>query len=142
MGSIGIDDAYAIRRDVFIEEQHVPEAEEIDNTDFDAIHLVVYDAGKPIATGRMRITEEGLTIGRVAVLKPYRRQGFGDLVMRMLIHKAYEADYADQFLHAQLSARPFYETLDFMSYGPEFDEAGITHVKMKHHGDISLSRCE
>jgi predicted GNAT family N-acyltransferase len=139
MGAGDLSDAHLIRREVFINEQRVPESIELDDTDGDAVHLVLYDNGTPAATGRMRVTDEGLVIGRVAVLKAYRGQGFGDLVMRMLIRRAVEAGFGAQTVHAQITARGFYEKLGFEAYGEEFIEAGIAHISMRHDGDVGCT---
>jgi predicted GNAT family N-acyltransferase len=135
-------DAHQIRRSVFIEEQNVPDAIEMDGLDEDAVHLVVYEDKKPVATGRMLINDghgggdNELTIGRVAVLKEKRGRGYGGLVMRMLIRKAFEKGFTMQYIHAQVSVRGFYETLGFQAYGGAYEEAGIPHLPMRRKGDI------
>ena len=53
MGAKGLEDAYAIRREVFINEQKVSPEEEFDNLDDRAFHLIIYDDGVPAATGRL-----------------------------------------------------------------------------------------
>ena len=72
----------AVRRTVFIEEQHVPEALELDESDSICHHVLVTDAdNKPVGTGR--ISPDG-RIGRMAVLKEYRRQGVGSALLAAL----------------------------------------------------------
>lgn len=134
-GNDDLTDVHMIRRKVFIEEQHVSESDEMDGTDDQAIHLAVYENGKAVATGRLMSND--FVIGRVAVLKKHRGSRYGDLVMRMLIRKAYDMGGKEQVVHAQLSAYGFYEKLGFVAFGEEYEEAGIPHINMKHIGDVS-----
>ncbi|MFZ0474996.1 MAG: GNAT family N-acetyltransferase, partial [Halobacillus sp.] len=48
------DDAFHVRRVVFVDEQNVPEDLEIDEYDETAVHLVGYEHGEPIAAARLR----------------------------------------------------------------------------------------
>ena len=136
-GAADLGDASAIRRVVFIDEQNVSEEEEWDGTDAGAIHLVVYDNAVPVATGRILIEGEDFHLGRIAVLKEYRKQGLGDFLMRLLIRRAFELGGTRQVIHAQLQAKGFYEKLGFAAYGDEFIEANIPHTMMAREGDIT-----
>lgn len=135
-GTEALDDAYAIRREVFMQEQNVSEEDEMDGTDSGAVHLVVYDGGIAVATGRLLKDNEKYVLGRVAVRKEHRGEGYGDLVMRMLVRKAFMMGASEQYIHAQISARGFYEKLGFVAYGEEYMEAGIPHIHMVHTGDV------
>ena len=135
-GDANIKDVRAIRRAVFIEEQGISEADEMDGTDSEAIHLLVRDDKIPVATGRILITGGIYTLGRIAVLKNHRGQGLGDFVVRLLIRRAYELGGAVQHLHSQTHARGFYEKLGFIITTGEYMEAGVPHVGMAHYGDI------
>jgi len=135
-GAADLGDASAVRRVVFIDEQNVSEEEEWDGTDAAAIHLVAYEGGKPVATGRILIDGDEFLLGRIAVLKEYRKQGFGDFIMRLLIRRAFELGGTRQVIHAQLQAKGFYEKLGFVPFGEEFMEANIPHTMMAREGDI------
>jgi len=127
---------HMIRRAVFIGEQGVSEAEEMDGTDMEAIHLLVRDNGAPVATGRIIVIDEKFYIGRVAVLKEHRGKKYGDFTMRLLIRKAYDMGGTEQHLHAQTQARGFYEKLGFTAISDEYMEANIPHVDMVRYGDV------
>lgn len=130
-----ISDAYRIRRTVFMEEQNVSEADEFDRDgDRKSQHVVIYENGSPVATGRLLIGED-CVIGRVAVLKAHRGKHFGKLVMKEAIHKANEMGFEKQIIHAQLHAKGFYEGIGFISYGDVYAEAGIEHISMYHMGN-------
>ena len=69
----------AVRRTVFVVEQGVPEEEEQDEHDVVAIHFLATDA-KGTALGTARLLPTG-RIGRVAVLREWRRHGVGRTLM-------------------------------------------------------------
>lgn len=133
-GNENLTDAHAIRRVVFIEEQHIDEADELDGTDAACLHLVVYDEGVPAATGRVMVGREAFVIGRIAVLPAYRGRKLGALTVRLLIHACTQMGGDQQIVHAQISARGFYEKLGFTAIGDVYEDAGIPHITMTHNG--------
>jgi len=121
------DLAYPIRLTVFVHEQGVPEALEIDTDDALAWHAVILDHGKAIATGRLLKNGK---IGRLAVLKEYRGLGLGSELLKTLVSYGRQEGITQFFLHAQTSAVGFYERHSFKATGLPFEEAGIDHIKM------------
>lgn len=73
-------DAKDIRIEVFVKEQGFKN--EFDEIDTISHHIVVFDEGKPIGTCRFFKENDHYTIGRVAVLKEYRNQHIGNLLIR------------------------------------------------------------
>ena len=67
----------ALRRIVFIDEQGVSEADEVDNLDGQAIHLLATQDGQPLGSARLLILGDTGKIGRVCVLKEARGTGLG-----------------------------------------------------------------
>jgi predicted GNAT family N-acyltransferase len=119
----------AIRRTVFIEEQEVPEAEEWDGLDESAYHvLAVAGDDVPVGTGRLLLTGR---IGRMAVLKPWRRRGVGGAILQLLLDLARKEGLETVELHAQTHALRFYAAHGFTAYGKTFEEAGILHRAMR-----------
>lgn len=125
-------DAISVRMKVFVEEQHVPKDHELDEWDEKAIHAVAYnDNNQPVATGRLVMDDQyNFHIGRVAVLKEYRRQKYGDFIVRLLADQAFQCAAREIEIHAQTEAIPFYETLGFQVVGLPFVEENIEHVSM------------
>lgn len=118
----------AVRRRVFVEEQHVPEALEWDGEDATSGHvLAISSEGHPIGTGRL--LGDG-HIGRMAVLSEWRRHGVGSALMRSLLRLAAENGHKVVRLNAQTHAVGFYRKHGFEVEGGEFMEAGIPHVAM------------
>ena len=122
-----IEDICAIRYEVFVDEQNVPEELEIDGLDGEAKHVLAFVDGVPIGTGR--ILDDG-HIGRVAVLKDYRGFGIGKLIMKELIKWAQDITLKKVWLSSQWHAHSFYLDLGFVCVGDIYKEAGIDHIKM------------
>ncbi|MGD9409716.1 GNAT family N-acetyltransferase [Thiohalocapsa sp.] len=119
----------AIRRQVFVREQGVPETLEWDGLDADAVHLLAEDGdGRPIGTARLLPSGQ---IGRMAVLAEHRRRGVGRALLLELLRIARADGNERLFLNAQLAALPFYSTLGFEPDGEVFEEAGIAHQRMR-----------
>ena len=122
--------AYDIRMRVFVQEQGVPAEIELDRDDKRAIHFLVLASGKPAGTARLVKNRGGVKIGRMAVLKPFRRKGVGTTLLRQAIATAKKLHAKKIYLHAQITVTGFYEKQNFRCVGPIFDEAGIRHRKM------------
>ena len=94
--------AAPLRFAIFVGEQNVPPGIELDALDEKSLHAVAYDAeGKPIGTGRL--LPEG-RIGRMAVVKEWRRRGVGADLLEALIGEARRRGFAEVTLSAQLQA--------------------------------------
>ncbi len=126
-----------LRHDVFVKEQHVSEKEEWDNNDETAIHFLCLDnpsfgnIEEPIATARLLPSGQ---IGRMAVAKNYRNSGLGKKILNTVLSCDEAKKHKTLFLHAQLSAIPFYEKLGFtIKNDIEFEDAGIMHKTMEFH---------
>lgn len=130
--------ASAIRRQVFIVEQAVPEELELDGLDDEAWHVLIQTEDQSIATARLLFEMDDLNpqkkigrIGRMAVLVPFRRRGYGQELLSALIAKGHELGVREFYLHAQLSAQSLYAKFGFIAEGEVYDEAGIAHQTMR-----------
>jgi predicted GNAT family N-acyltransferase len=122
---------HLLRRVVFIEEQGVSEAEELDDLDGTSIHILATENDIPIGTARMQIKGAVAKIGRVCVLKAHRGTGLGAELIRAAIEEArQQPGVTTAKLGAQIQALGFYEKLGFIAQGPIFDDAGIDHREM------------
>ena len=126
------EDAFAVRREVFIEEQGVPEDIEMDGKDDKAIHFVASDAGEPIGAARLREVDSGVgKVERVAVVDDRRGEGIGREIMDELECVAVERGLDRLVMHAQTHVEGFYSRLDYETTSDVFQEAGIDHVEME-----------
>ncbi|KIN65899.1 Acetyltransferase, GNAT family protein [Sulfitobacter noctilucae] len=118
-----------LRRVVFIEEQGVSEADELDDLDDQALHLLAKDKQVPVGTARIVILDGTAKIGRVCVLPSHRGTGLGAALICAALDvsrgKAVRAK-----LGAQTHALGFYQALGFTAVGPVYDDAGIDHRDM------------
>lgn len=128
------EQAKAIRRRVFIEEQDCPPEEEWDGFDAVSRHVLGLVDDTPVATARWRTVpyEEALVakLERFAVLPAHRGQGYGRQLVRYLLRDAHRAGFDTFLLHAQAHLEDFYASFGFERVGAPFSEAGIPHVKM------------
>lgn len=136
--------AYALRHEVFVLGQGVPIDLERDELDDGAQHVIAIDDERVVGTGRLvdgRIgadlrLEAGSpgtvgTIGRMAVSAEGRGAGVGRALLVALVDRAQTLGLPAVELHAQVSAREFYERAGFVSFGDVYLEAGIEHVGMR-----------
>ena len=123
-----------VRRQVFIDEQGVPEELEIDDLDPACLHVkaVIAEAGI-IGTARLL---PSAYIGRMCVLKAFRGKGAGGLMLSFLIDTARQNNYDYLKLNAQIGAMSFYQRYGFEADSEIFMEAGIKH----RHMTLSLAK--
>ena len=101
---------------------------ELDDKDAQCVHAIAYDeAGKAIGTGRL--LPDG-HIGRMAVVKDWRRRGVGAAILEALIEEARKRGHKEVVLSAQLQAAEFYRSHGFEAQGKVYKEAGILHQAM------------
>ncbi len=118
-----------IRSEVFIQEQFVPETLEWDGLDEMATHLLALSASRT-AVATLRLLDDG-HIGRVAVLKPFRRLGIATAMMQLALKITQQRKIDKVILDAQLPVIPFYQKLGFQTTGSVFMDAGIPHIRMR-----------
>jgi len=120
-----------IRRQVFIEEQGVDEAIEIDAHEKEAIYFLARIEGVPVATGRFRVKGPHVKFERVATLPSYRGQGIATRLMEAM-QKVVTNKYPEltPLMHSQKEVIPFYEKLGWEVAGEPFVEAEIEHQMM------------
>ncbi|MBO4253631.1 GNAT family N-acetyltransferase [Streptomyces griseorubiginosus] len=137
-----LEACFAVRKEVFVGEQGVPEDIEYDAYDPVAVHvLAVRDDGVPLGTGRLLHGEAAAakvdgdlsvgSLGRLAVTREARGLGVGVALVRAIEDAARARGLTAVDLHAQTHALGFYERLGYEAYGPEYPEAGIPHRAMR-----------
>ncbi|MFI8516495.1 GNAT family N-acetyltransferase [Streptomyces sp. NPDC085481] len=143
--AVGQDDreaCFAVRHEVFVQEQGVPREIEYDTYDETAVHvLAIRGDGVPLGTGRLLHGADAAgktggdasvgSLGRLAVAQAARGLGVGAALVRAIEDAARARGLAAVDLHAQTHALGFYERLGYEAYGPEFPDAGIPHRAMR-----------
>ena len=126
------EDAFSVRRIVFVEEQGVPLSLELDELDETADHFVVYTENTPIGAGRIREIDSGFgKVERVCILPEFRGKHLGKLIMQALEDHAAYKGFEKIVLNAQSYAIPFYEKIGYVITSPEFMDADIPHRTME-----------
>ena len=121
-------EAGAIRREVFVLEQGIPESLEWDAADADCLHCVAYEGERAVGTGRLLPDAH---IGRMAVLPHARRLGVGGMILQALVDAARARGEREVMLSAQRYVQAFYERHGFIAEGEPYMDAGIEHVAMR-----------
>lgn len=125
------EQALALRHRVFVEEQGVPEADELDGRDADGLHLVAVDDTRVVGTCRLVFVGVTVQFSRLAVAGPYRRHGIGSRLLEAADAETRAGGARRLVLHAQTYARELYDSHGYTPRGPTFVEAGIEHVAME-----------
>ena len=127
-----LESAIGVRFRVFVAEQSVPPEEELDQADATATHAIALYQGQVVGTGRL-VRQGGRTaqIGRMAVDKPWRRQGIGGQILQYLEEEARSQGMCHCVLHAQEYVKGFYAARGYQEYGDPFLEVNIPHIKMR-----------
>ena len=126
--------ARAIRFRVFVEEQHCPPDEEMDEYDAQSRHFIGFAEDAPVATARWRRVLYGnrpaAKLERFAVVPEERGKGYGRRLVEHVLADVQSAGFDTQVLHAQAHLQAFYESFGFAAAGEPFVEAGIPHIRM------------
>ena len=126
-----LKEALAIRMRVFVEEQGVAPALEIDDDAAVAWHVLARLDGAPVGTARLVMLDQlRAKIGRVAVLPEHRGKGIASQLVKLLMEYARREGRTQAILDSQLPVMPLYEKLGFTAVGEVFLDADILHRRM------------
>lgn len=126
-----VDQALALREQVFCVEQGVPLAADQDGLDDRAIQVVAVEAGRVIGTCRVLVEGDVGRLGRMAVESAARGRGLGAAILAAAEQSAREAGAREMRLHAQRYIEDMYEAAGYAPYGEPFVDEGIPHVAME-----------
>ena len=104
---------------------------DLDDIDYDSIHLFMQDGREVIAYARLfpEATPGVWHVGRVLTTR--RNEGLGRKLMQSVMETAWKQGAVKLCMEAQVQAKGFYEKLGFTVTSEEFEEAGIPHVRME-----------
>lgn len=134
-----LDELYEIARvryEVFVCDQKITCENDFDYKDKECYHLIVSYKGNVV--GYSRILQRGLSyeepsIGRVLVLKEYRKNNIGKLMMEkavdFIVNELKEEEIT---ISAQHYVKSLYENVGFKVVSEPYIEAEIEHIKMKY----------
>lgn len=135
-----IKQLFSVRHTVFVCEQQIWSEPDRDGRDPDCLHVLAIMNGTVVGTCRlMPIQQDGrqrIKVGRLAVLKPYRKRGVGRAIMSK-VNAALEERAMAGVMHAQAYLEAWYASLGWVREGEPFLEAGIEHIKMRYTPPIA-----
>ncbi len=122
-----------IRFEVFVIEQKVALEEEIEQDENDYNAFVLYKDQKAIGTIRYQhVNKNTIKIGRFAILKAYRGQGYGTKLINYIENSvSVKVKPLHIKLGAQRQAEAYYRHIGYEPYGEAYVEANIAHIQMK-----------
>jgi len=121
-----------LRWAVFVQEQGVPEEEEIDGEDDMCSHVLAQVGDRPVGAARFKFVNGYVKIQRVCVPKSERGKNIGADIIRFIVRHVQQASEATSVrLGAQVHALDFYRKLGFQEFGGEYMDAGIPHMDMQ-----------
>jgi predicted GNAT family N-acyltransferase len=131
-GGVELQEAFEVRRQVFVREQSISEDLVFDGHDREALHMVVKDGERVIGSARVQfLTDNQAKLERMAILERYRRKGIGKELLLFLDTVWKDKQVQQVIIHAQLEVVSFYKLCGFDELGLPFQEAGIKHIKMR-----------
>ena len=125
------EQAMELRREVFVVEQQVAEAEEFDGREEECVHVVAVDGGRVIGCCRLLPDGEKVKLGRMVVASGRRREGIAAALLAESDLQAAELGASLITLSAQTYVTSLYEQAGYEITSGTFQEAGIEHVRME-----------
>lgn len=135
----GWEQVRAIRHEVYVVEQSIPDALEWDDFDRSSEHRLLLEAELPVACARWRWTDVGVAkLERFAVRVSARGRGVGRRLVQEVVEETILLGARRLELSAQAHLATFYGSFGFDVCGEGYDEAGIPHLPMRRE----LPRCD
>jgi predicted GNAT family N-acyltransferase len=126
-----VEQALALREQVFCVEQGVEREADRDGLDDEAIQLVAVHSGRVVGTCRVLVDGDVGRLGRMAVEAASRGRGVGAAILAAAERSARDAGARLMRLHAQRHVEDMYAAAGYTAYGEPFVEEGIPHVSME-----------
>lgn len=135
-GLNNLDNFLEIRKRVFCEELNMDEKYATDFYDEFAFNLVLYDDDKPAGTGRLLFKDGKYFMDKLCVLKEYRGNSNGDLIIRMLVRKAVTIGAEKTYAEIDKKYKSLFEKVGFEEVSNEGN-----NVLMMKTGDVGGHCC-
>lgn len=135
------EEAFALRKKVFIEEMHLDESTVSDMWDKMAQHVLIYDGTALLAAGRILFDGRIATLGRLAVLPERRGAGVGEMLARILIFRGFDAGAKAVQADTPESAAGFFKLLGFRAVSAPRLLEGTPQVRMEAH-EPPIPKCQ
>lgn len=126
-----------IRKKVFCEELNMEEKSISDFYDEFAFNAVLFDDDRPAGTGRLIFKEGKYFIDKLCVIKEFRGNSYGDLIIRMLVRKAVTIGAEKTYANIDRKYKKLFEEIGFEETNAESN----INVLMVKIGDVGGHCC-
>lgn len=133
-GNKNIESCYSVRKAVFVDEQGFDGENEFDDIDSISHHLEMCKNGVIIGTARVfkeHADDIAYHCGRICILKDYRNDGLGLVLMEHVKSKIQELGGASIELSAQVRVKEFYKKAGYIEFGHQYLDEGCPHIMMQ-----------
>lgn len=130
-GRENINDALILRKNVFCNELNTDENLITDMYDDFAFSLVVYEDNVPVGTGRLLFKEGKFFADMVCVSHEHRGKNYGDLIVRMIVRKAFDMGAEKTYAKIGKHCKNLFENIGFEEVSEEDGE-----ILMAKTGDV------
>jgi len=137
-GKSSLTDVLDIRKKVFLDEMKISDILLSDFYDDFAFNIVVYENNLPVGTGRLLFKDGKYFIDMVCVIKEFRGNNYGDLVVRMLVRKAVDLGAENTYAIANEHCNQLFNNIGFV----KIDDYGNNESLMKKVGDVGGHCCK
>lgn len=135
-----LSDVIHIRTEVFSKELKKEELL-IKTPDQETVHAIVYEHNIPVAAGSLIYQSEDCSLANIAVLKEHRGKNYGDLIIRMLLNKAFSSGIKEVRALVPDHLSDFFLKEGFQIIDKVVPEVESTYSKMVIYAK-PLSKCD
>lgn len=136
-GRDNLNDALFLRKNVFCDELEKDENLITDIYDDFAFSLVVYEDNLPVGTGRLLFKEGKFFADMVCVSHEHRGKKYGDLIVRMIVRKAFDMGAEKTYATVGKQCKKLFENIGFEEVSEENGE-----ILMMKVGDVGGNCCK
>lgn len=133
---INLEEVFNIRSLVFGSELKYDNSYSHDDFDSFGKNVLVYDCDKPVGTGRLIFKDSKYIIDKICVLKEYRGNSYGELIIRMLVRKAVDIGAEKTYAQIEKGFRGLFEKIGFI-----VDKEFENELLMVKFGDVGGHCC-
>lgn len=109
-----LEEVLKIRTAVFENELNFEKEYIYDAYDSFGKNVLLYDSGKAVGTGRLIFKDGKYLIDKICVLKEFRKNAYGELIIRMLVRKAVDMGAEKTYTHIDNKFRNLFEKIGFI----------------------------
>lgn len=133
---INLEEVFNIRSLVFGNELNFDSNYMHDDYDSFGKNVLVYDSEKPVGTGRLIFKDGKYIIDKICVLKEFRNNSYGELIIRMLVRKAVDIGADKTYANIDKKLKMLFEKIGFI-----VDSELEDNLIMVKYGDVGGHCC-